>query len=261
VTRTVVFLHAHPDDESLLTGGTMARLAAEGHRVVLVTATAGEYGLASQAVHAAGSLGEQRRAELVRAARILGVADLVLLGYADSGMADAASGSPPGFAGVDVERAASRVAELLRGESADVLVAYDAAGGYGHPDHVQVHRVGLRAAELARTPVVMEATLDRRALQRGLRRIHRCTGGQLAKRVPALDSTRYENLFSDPDLLTHRVDVRGYLEQKRAAMRAHVSQSSSDDGTRLLANLLRLPAPLFRHVLGHEWFVAAPRRS
>ena len=93
---TIVFLHAHPDDESLLTGGTMARLAAEGHRVVLITATAGEHGLASRAVHAVGELGRQRLAELDAAAEILGVADVIQLGYADSGMADAPSGPTRG---------------------------------------------------------------------------------------------------------------------------------------------------------------------
>ena len=139
------------------------------------------------------------------------------------------------------------------------MVIYDAAGGYGHPDHVQVHRVGLRAAELARTRVVLEATIDRRSLQRALRRIDRFTGGRLSIRVPALRAARYDTLFSDPDMITHRVDVRGYLGQKRAAMSAHASQASGDDGSRLLANLLRLPPPLSRLVLGHEWFVERGR--
>src|SRR5690349_3047296 len=161
MARTCVFFHAHPDDEALLTAGTMAMLAAQGHRVVLVVATLGESGLAADA--ARGHLAEVRRAELAASARTLGCARIVSLGYADSGW-EWPLGRPPGggpdgaFADADVEGAARRLAATLREERADLLTTYDPAGGYGHPDHVQVHRVGARAAELAGTSVVLQAT-------------------------------------------------------------------------------------------------------
>lgn len=247
---TVVCFHAHPDDEALLMGGTIARLAAEGHRVVLVTATGGEAGLASTELLAEMSLGDRRTRELALAANLLGCARVVLLGYADSGMADEPSDHPNAFAHVDIDAAAQRLADLLCEEDADVLTLYDPAGGYGHPDHVQVNRVGQRAAQLHETTLVLEATIDRRAVQRVLRSIR-----LLTCRSADWDPERFATLFADPHRITHRIDVSTYLPEKRAAMQAHVSQATSDSGTRLLATLLRLPRPLFRIALRREWYV------
>jgi LmbE family N-acetylglucosaminyl deacetylase len=246
----LVSFHAHPDDEALLTAGTLARAAADGHRVVLVVATAGGAGLTSSAVLAEGPLADRRLAELRRSAAALGCARVECLGYEDSGMADARSGAEGAFADADREEAAERLAVLLREERADVLTIYDPAGGYGHPDHVQVHHVGARAARLAGTPVVLEATVDRRLLLRMLRIVRRLPG------VPRdFDPSRFAGAFAAPDRLTHRVDVRRFAAQKRAAMAAHASQAGADTGRRTLAILLRLPGPLFRAVLGHEWYV------
>lgn len=250
MSRTIVCFHAHPDDEALLMGGTMARLSAEGHRVVLVTATGGEAGLAATAVKATMPLGERRLRELAASAAALGCARVAVLGYGDSGMADQPTHHPNAFSQLDVDVGAHRLAQVLQEERADVLTIYDPAGGYGHPDHVQVHRVGRRAAQLNATPLVLEATIDRRALQRVLRRIR-----LLTLRSPDLDPARFNALFADPRRITHEIDVSRYLPQKRAAMQAHVSQTTADDGTRLLGMLLRLPAPLFRMVLHREWFV------
>lgn len=247
---TLVSFHAHPDDEALLTAGTLARAAAEGHRVVLVVATSGEAGLAASAMRADGALGSRRTAELERSARALGAARVEYLGYADSGMADAPSGAERAFAHIDREEAAQRLAALLREEAADAITIYDPAGGYGHPDHVQVHHVGLRAAELAGTPLVLEATVDRGPLYRIVRFIKRLPG------VPAgLDAERFATAYTATEDLTHKVDVRRYLAQKRASMAAHASQASADEGVRTLAMLLRLPGPIYRRALGHEWFV------
>lgn len=250
---TLVAFHAHPDDEALLTAGTLARAAAEGHRVVLVVATAGEAGL----VRGGGTgpaLASRRRAELEESARALGCARVEVLGYADSGMYGEAGGDLA-FARADVEEAAGRLRDLLVEESADVLTTYDPAGGYGHPDHVQVSRVGARAAELAGTPSVLEATVDRRALQRALRLVHRLPG------IPAdFAPHRFARAYASPDDLTHRVDVRRYTAAKRASMAAHVSQAGGDEGTRTLAVLLRLPRPVFRFALGHEWYVERGRQ-
>ena len=244
--------HAHPDDEALLTAGTLARAAAEGHRVVLVLATDGAAGLASADLLASGDLGERRREEARRSAAALGCARVEFLGYDDSGMANAPSGAPNAFRHVDPDIAADRLAALLREEGADVLTSYDAAGGYGHPDHVQVHHVGVRAAERAGTPVVLEATIDRRPLLWAVRIAHRLPG-------LAADPAQFATAYSGPDVLTHRVDVSRYAGQKRAAMAAHASQASADTGMRTLSLLRALPGPVFRRVLGHEWYVERGR--
>jgi LmbE family N-acetylglucosaminyl deacetylase len=256
MNRTVVFFHAHPDDEALLTGGTMARLAAEGHRVVLVTATAGEAGLASAELSAGDRLGEVRQRELSRSAGILGCARVVHLDYADSGMAGRPSAAVNAFSRTDPAAAADRLAQVLKEEGAAALTIYDAAGGYGHPDHVQVHRVGQRAAALAKTPLLLDATLDRRALQRAVRIV-----GWAKPRSPELRPSRFADLYTPPDDITHRVDVRAFLTQKREAMRAHVSQTTADGVERNLAWFLRLPPPLFRLAFGREWFVEHGRTA
>jgi LmbE family N-acetylglucosaminyl deacetylase len=250
VSYTLVSFHAHPDDEALLTAGTLARAAAAGHRVVLVVATCGEAGLTATEILAEGPLAERRSAELERSGQALGCARIEFLGYADSGMADAPSGAEGAFAHADTDKAARRLARILREEKADVLTIYDPAGGYGHPDHIQVHDVGLRAAQLAGTPVVLEATVDRGLLQRALRLVGRLPG------IPAdLAPDRFAAAYTASQDLTHRVDVRAFARQKRAAMAAHASQASADAGVRTLAVLLRLPGPIFRRVLGREWFV------
>jgi LmbE family N-acetylglucosaminyl deacetylase len=251
VPCTVVSFHAHPDDEAFLVAGTLARLAAEGHRVVLVCATDGGAGLAASDL--AGDLASTRRAELHRAAAEIGCHDVRFLGYDDSGM-DGRSGEAA-FAAAPVEEAARRMAGLLVEVGADALTVYDPAGGYGHPDHVQVHKVGVRAAELAGTPLVLEATVDRRLVLRALKAL-------AALRLAPGDwrPERFESAWADPARLTHRVDVRRWAAHKRRAMAAHASQATADRGTRTLAAFLRFPMPLFRLVFGHEWFVERGRR-
>ena len=241
--------HAHPDDEALLTGGTLARAAAEGHRVVLVTATAGEAGLTGDGTDRT-ALERRRREELARSAQALGCARWELLGYADSG------GSPPGeprttrgFADLDVEEPAQRLAAILREERADVLTTYDPQGGYGHPDHVQVHRVGARAAQLAGTPVLLEATVDRALLRRVAAVMRRLPG--LARLVP---ESGFADAYLPREELTHRVDVRRHLAAKRASLEAHHSQTTGGAGVRTVALLLRLPRPVLGLALGREWF-------
>jgi LmbE family N-acetylglucosaminyl deacetylase len=257
VPYTLVVFHAHPDDEALLTSGTMARASAEGHRVVLVVATAGGVGLVSSDFLGEGeSLAARRLAELRRSATALGCARIEVLGYADSGLDGAALGpatgadAPVAFAAADVDDAAGRLAELLLEERADALTIYDPAGGYGHPDHVQVHLVGQRAAELAGTPVVLEATVDRDLLTRTLRLVRR-----VYRFPPEFDPAVFDRAYTPRAALTHRVDVRRYAVRKRTSMTAHASQATADGADRTLAAFLRLPLPLFRHVFGREWFV------
>ena len=151
--RTVVVLHAHPDDEAIFTAATMHRLARRGARVVLVTATAGELGPVLRPLRRDETLACRRRAELERSAAVLGVARLVLLGHRDSGMAGwAGNAHPHALAAAPVERVAGRLAALCEQEGAEALVHYDPNGIYGHPDHVAVHRIGAAAAARAGIP-------------------------------------------------------------------------------------------------------------
>lgn len=244
---TVVFFHAHPDDEAILTGGTMAKLADEGHRVVLVTATAGDAG------GAGGSQVSIRSAELAESAKLLGCARVEMLGYADSGM-DAGTAPQDSFSRLAPEGPAERLASLLREERADVLVGYDAAGGYGHPDHVQVHRVARTASSLVRVPLLLEATVDRRALRAALAvaKLFRRRGRDLTPPGAAAG-------YADPSAITHAVDVRRYAGIKRSAIAAHASQGTADGADRSLAWLLRLPMPVFRLGMGREWFTEVGR--
>jgi LmbE family N-acetylglucosaminyl deacetylase len=149
---TLVAFHAHPDDECIATGGVMAKAAEEGHRVVLVVATRGEHGEVADGFLADGeTLAERRVQETHASAAALGVHRVEFLGYVDSGMMGTPENDLPGsFWTADVDEAAERLAAILREEGADVLTCYDEIGGYGHPDHIQVHRVGLRAASWRR---------------------------------------------------------------------------------------------------------------
>jgi LmbE family N-acetylglucosaminyl deacetylase len=251
VALTVVSFHAHPDDESLLTGGTLAGLAAEGHRVVLVTATAGESGVSGSGERGA-ALASRRLAELDRAASELGIARVVCLGFRDSGY----PGVPPvdAFSRIDVGAAAERLATVLTEEAADILTIYDRQGGYGHPDHIQVHHVGTAAAQLADTPRVLQATIDRDSATR-LARVLQIVPGLPHEFRPRRLATAY----SPRTALTHCIDVRHQLHRKRAAMSAHESQRGGGGRPRSLDIYLRLPRPVFARLFGREWFVEAGR--
>ena len=239
MTFTVVSFHAHPDDEALLTGGTLARCAAEGHRVVIVTATDGAAGLAD--AHPRTELGAARLQELQVAATALGAQRVVSLGYPDGGFSD-----------VPLDQAADALLAVLQEENADVLTTYDRAGGYGHPDHVRVHHVGAAAAQRAGTPVVLEATVDRTLLVRATR-LMRVLPGALRVRPQAFATS-----YSARDEITHRVDVRPYLAAKRAALQAHHSQTTGAR-RRTVGYLSTLPPVVSRSVLGHEWFIERGR--
>jgi LmbE family N-acetylglucosaminyl deacetylase len=254
MSHSLLAFHAHPDDESLLTAGTMARAAAQGHRVILVVATDGKEGEASSNFVADGRLGERRLDELRESARALGVARVEHLGYADSGLGPEILPDPPGqtrFIQADVEEAAGLLADILIKESVDVLLTYDANGGYGHRDHVKAHHVAVRAAELAKTPRVLYATVPRDTICRAV-----ALAGKVYRFPAAFDPTTFERAFSPQADITHRVNVIRYASAKRASMRAHASQTTANDGAdRTLAAFLRIPRPLYDVVFGREWFV------
>lgn len=250
MAATVVAFHAHPDDEVLYTGGTLALAARAGHRVVLVTATSGEAGLTSGRVRAGGDLGAVRSGELHASAAALGVHRVVQLGFADSGLDGTAAGAS-GFCHQDPGEVAAQLEEVLAQERPDVLCVYDAAGGYGHPDHRQVHVAGVLAGARAKVPWVMQATVERERLRRALGVVGRLPGLPYGFHPDAVAGA-----YSARQDITHVVDVRAALGAKRAAMVAHVSQAAADGSARTLDILRRLPGPLFAAVMGTEWFVA-----
>jgi LmbE family N-acetylglucosaminyl deacetylase len=183
---------------------------------------------------------------------VLGCSRVEALGYPDSGM-DGVGGPPDAFSRLSPEGPAGRLASVLKEENADVLVGYDPAGGYGHPDHVQVHRVARMAASMVPVPLVLEATVDRRALQVA------AGATRLLRRAQGLVPGDPRRQFADPTTITHSVDVARFTAAKRSAIAAHASQTTADGGERSLAWLLRLPAPVFRVAMGREWFTEVGR--
>ncbi|MGH7759417.1 MAG: PIG-L family deacetylase, partial [Candidatus Dormibacteria bacterium] len=151
---TLMAVHAHPDDEAGSTGGILHKYGREGVRTVVVTCTGGELGdgpdglKPGQPGHNPDAVARARRLELERSCSALGVTDLEMLGYRDSGMADWGQGGLPGaFAAADLEEAAARLGQLIERHQPQVLVTYDEQGGYGHPDHIRTHQVTQRAME------------------------------------------------------------------------------------------------------------------
>ena len=231
--KRLLLVHAHPDDESIGTGATMARYAAEGARVTLVTCTLGELGeiippsLAYLAADKEDRLGAYRTGELAAACAALGVTDHRFLGgrgrWRDSGMMGTAGNDDPRcFWRADADEAAAALAEVIREVRPQVLVTYDANGFYGHPDHIQAHRVAWRAFELAGT-------------------------GRTAK--------FYATAAPDSDQVTTEVDARAYLGRKLAAMRAHATQITVTPPFFALSDHVR------REALGMEYYtlLAGPR--
>ena len=249
---TLVTFHAHPDDESIATGGVMAKASDEGHRVVLVVATKGEHGEVDEGfLEPDEQLWQRRVKETEACAKILGVARVEFLGYVDSGMIGTPENDlPESFWQADVDEAVARLATILTEEKADVLTVYDENGAYGHPDHIQVHRVGLRAAELAGTPRVYMSTINRDYVQRSLRE-----AAELGE-VPAdLNPDDLAELGVPEERITTTVDVRPWLVRKRAAMAAHASQIGET------SFFLSMAPEMFEGAFGQEWFIrcdAAP---
>jgi LmbE family N-acetylglucosaminyl deacetylase len=212
--RTVIVLHAHPDDEAIFTGATMRRLADRGARVVLVTATAGEMGRPRYPL-GDRDLADVRRAELEAAAEELGVSRLVLLGRRDSGLPGWESGThPQALLRADLRALSQTLARLVEREGAEAVVTYDADGIYGHPDHIAVHLLGRYAAELAGV-TLYESTVDREHL-------HFAGAHVLDAASSSLQAERYGRVTAE--ITTAVAATPSELAAKRRAMAAHVSQ-------------------------------------
>jgi len=233
-TRRILFVHAHPDDESIGTGATMARYAAAGAHVTLVTCTLGEEGeihvlaLAQLEAAQADQLGGYRISELAAACAALGVTDHRFLGgagrFRDSGMMGLPTNRHPrAFWGADLDAAAMLLVETIREVRPQVLVTYDPNGFYGHPDHIQAHRVAMRAVELAGADApakVYWTATPRSVLAAGLEAFAESTDN------PFRGVTRVEDLpFGTPDEeIAAVIDAHEYADRKTEALQAHATQ-------------------------------------
>jgi LmbE family N-acetylglucosaminyl deacetylase len=253
---TLVVFHAHPDDEAISTGGSMARAHAEGHRVVLVIATGGEHGEVPDDLAPGETLAARRRAETQRSASVLGVDRLVWLDYHDSGMTGwEANQDSRSFWRADVDEAAGRLADILREERADVLTIYDWHGNYGHPDHIKVHQVGVRAEQLVAGELpalrVFQATMNRDDIRRQMAIARESGGAFVPEEDFDIDGPMDDgNPMGMPEAeLTHVVDVSGFVDHKRRAITAHASQVTDS------SFFLEMPPEAFARAFGQEWYI------
>ena len=250
VTKRILFVHAHPDDECISTGGTMAKYVSEGVQVTLVTCTLGEEGevLLPELSHLASdkddALGSHRREELAAAMAILGVTDSRLLGgagrFRDSGMIGTPSNDRPDcFWRTDLLVSATELVSVIREIRPQVVVTYDDFGGYGHPDHIQAHRVAHYAVDLAENatfrPDLGEAWAVSKFYWTAFPK-QVIVDGITAARAHGIDNdfTRMDPndlpFACDDDLVTTEVEASDFVSQKFDALRAHGTQVTPDDG-------------------------------
>jgi N-acetyl-1-D-myo-inositol-2-amino-2-deoxy-alpha-D-glucopyranoside deacetylase len=263
--QRLLLVHAHPDDESIGQGATMAKYVAEGRDVTLVTCTAGEMGeiLVPELAHLAADqedrLGEHRKGEIDDAMKALGVTDHRWLGgfqhYRDSGMKWHEDGyaipaddvHANAFWHADLTQAADLLVEIIREVRPQVLVTYDQFGGYGHPDHIQAHRVAMYAAQLAAVPsyrLDLGEPWDIAKIYWGAMSESRMRAGLRALRDSG-DTTSFEGMDPDGPLphfvtpdenLAAAVDAQDFVEKKMAALRAYPTQITTDGPFFALSN-------------------------
>jgi len=254
--RRLLLVHAHPDDETIGTGATMAKYVDEGAHVALVTCTLGEEGeiLLEEHAHRAAdrddSLGEHRKIELANAMAALGVTDHRQLGgdhrYRDSGMMGTADNDDPAcFWRADLLAPASDLVAVIREVRPQVLVTYDDFGGYGHPDHIQAHRVAMYASVLAAAPSfrpdlgqaweiakIYWTAFPKSIVRAGIEAL-RAAGETTGFAAMDPDDMPFA---CDDALVTTTIDAEAWLERKTAAMAAHATQISMEDGFFALSN-------------------------
>jgi N-acetyl-1-D-myo-inositol-2-amino-2-deoxy-alpha-D-glucopyranoside deacetylase len=252
-SKRVMFVHAHPDDETINNGATMAQLVEEGVKVTLITCTRGEEGevlvpdLAHLASHNEDKLGAHRALELAAAMMELGVTDHRFLGkYRDSGMLD----TPPNqradcFLRADVEKAAKELALIIDEIKPQVMVTYDEFGGYGHPDHIQTHRVAMRASELSNWQIqkIYWNIMPKSVVQQGMDAMK-----SLGSDFFGSESVDELPFVKDDSFVTTLIHAPNQVEKKMAAMKAHATQITVDGPFFALSNNLGV------QVFGDEYY-------
>jgi N-acetyl-1-D-myo-inositol-2-amino-2-deoxy-alpha-D-glucopyranoside deacetylase len=252
-SKRVMFVHAHPDDETINNGATMAQLVEEGVKVTLITCTRGEEGevlvpdLAHLASHNEDKLGAHRALELAAAMMELGVTDHRFLGkYRDSGMLD----TPPNqradcFWRADVEKAAKELALIIDEIKPQVMVTYDEFGGYGHPDHIQTHRVAMRASELSNWQIqkIYWNIMPKSVVQQGMDAMK-----SLGSDFFGSESVDELPFVKDDSFVTTLIHAPNQVETKMAAMKAHATQITVDGPFFALSNNLGV------QVFGDEYY-------
>ena len=252
-----LLVHAHPDDETINNGATMAMYAALGAEVTLVTCTRGEEGevLLDDHAHRAAaledSLGEHREIELKDAMSALGITDYRFLGapevkYRDSGM----MGTEPNnrgdnFWNADFDVATSQLTQIIDEIKPHILITYDEIGGYGHPDHIQAHRVAMAAAERSSWQIakIYWNVMPRSVIQEGIDAM-----AALGSDFMGVDSADDLPFAKDDSFVTAHIDGNEYVEAKMSAMRAHATQIAVDGPFFALSNNLGL------QVWGNEYY-------
>jgi len=246
-------VHAHPDDEATSTGGVLARYSAEGVRTVLVTCTDGACGdgpggaKPGEEGHHPAQVVEIRRRELEASCEVLGVRHLELLGYPDSGMMGWPQNDAPGsFWSTPVAEPAARLAALMEQYRPQVVVTYDANGFYGHPDHIQAHRVTMAAAEATGIPAKVYYTTVRRSGRQHFAQRLRDAGLEL----PWGDDGPPSDWGAPDEEIDACLEVSDFADQKYEALAAHASQSEN-------IFFLRMGREIFAELMGSELFVRA----
>ena len=265
--RTLMAVHAHPDDESFTTGGILTRYAAEGVHTVVVTCTGGEVGEISEGSLATPeTLGEVRAQEMEAACRILGVGEFVALGYRDSGMMGTPDNEHPDcFWQADLDAATRRLVGIVRRTRPDVIVTYDERGDYGHPDHINAHRIAVAAFDAAGDPARypeegpepwVPKKLYYSAWPRSRNELMRRLLAEAGIDNPfSEEEDQGEDEYATPDeLVTTSVDVSAYVDTKAAALLAHRTQMGPGSW------LSRVPESIWRQLWRTEYFRRAQSR-
>jgi N-acetyl-1-D-myo-inositol-2-amino-2-deoxy-alpha-D-glucopyranoside deacetylase len=245
----ILLVHAHPDDETINNGATMALYADRGAQVVLVTCTRGEEGevLVPSLSHLASSqldqLGKHREIELADAMKALGVKDHRFLGgatqiFRDSGMMGTEPNNRPDvFWQVDLDSAAQILVKVIEEVKPHILITYDEIGGYGHPDHIQAHRVAMRASELATWQIqkIYWNAIPKSVLANGIAKMK-----EVGSDFFGAESVDDLPFAKDDEFVTTLIDGSDYVDAKMAAMKAHETQIALDGPFFALSNNLGL---------------------
>lgn len=253
--RTLMAVHAHPDDEVFSTGGTLAKYAAAGDRPIVVYGTRGEEGEMHdpdrRPEEAIPRLGEIRTAEVQAAADVLGVRDLYFLGYRDSGMADTeANHRPDNFHNAPLDEAVDRLLAIMQRTQPLVVVTYDENGGYGHPDHIKTHQVTVEAFRRAQGKPWAPRKLYFAARSReGFRRYVEGIK-EYGVEIPWVRGDINWDEYGTPDGdITAHIDIAQFAPLKKAALAAHRTQIKPDSW------YLKIPDDAMRTLQGTEYFL------